>query len=83
MAFLSFRYHPDAGEGLAKLLARGDKTFAELKRRIRAVQDEWEPQDDADLQLLVPFEDFFLVFTVAEKDRSILVLAAVEPQPRV
>lgn len=82
MAFRSFRYHPDAGKGLAELLARGDETFAELKRRIRAVQDEWEPQDDTDLQLLVPFEGFFLVFTIAEKDKSILILAAVEPQPR-
>jgi hypothetical protein len=82
MAFRSFRYHPDAGVGLAKLLARGDETFSELKRRIRVVQDEWEPPDETDLQLLVPFEDFFLVFTVAEKDKSILILAAVEPQPR-
>jgi|PersoiStandDraft_1058852.scaffolds.fasta_scaffold174678_2 hypothetical protein len=63
------------------LLARGHDTFEELKRRIRIVQDEWEPEDD-DAQFVVPFDDFFLIFTVAQADKSFLVLAAVEPQPR-
>ena len=82
MAFRGFRYHPDAEDGLLALLERGEATFSELKRRIRRVQSEWEPQDDDDPQLVVPFEDFFLIFTVAEEDPSILILAAVEPQPR-
>lgn len=82
MAFRAFRYHPDAEGGLEALLARGDATFAALKRRIQLVQSEWEPQDDDGPQFVVPFEDFFLIFTVAEEDSSILVLAAVEPQPR-
>jgi hypothetical protein len=82
MAFRGFRYHPDAEEGLEALLARGDATFAELKRRIQRVQVEWEPDDDDGPLLVVPFEGFFLIFTAAEEDASILVLAAVEPQPR-
>jgi hypothetical protein len=82
MAFRGFRYHRDAEEGLLALLERGDATFSELKRRIRRVQSEWEPEDDDDPQLVVPFEDFFLIFTVADEDPSILILAAVEPQPR-
>ena len=66
MAFRGFRYHPDAEEGLEALLARGDVAFAELKRRIQRVQSEWEPDEDDDGPLLVvPFEDFFLIFTVA------------------
>ncbi len=84
MALRAFRYHPDADNGLETLLARGDATFTELKRRIQQVQNEWEPQDDNDDPLLiVPFEDFLLIFTVAPEDSSILVLAAVEPLPRV
>lgn len=82
MAFRGFRYHPDTEEGLLALLERGDATFSELKGRIRRVQSEWEPEEDDDLQLVVPFEDFFLIFTVAEEDPSILILAAVEPRPR-
>jgi hypothetical protein len=83
MALQSFRYHPDADQGLETLLARGDATFTELKRRIQQVQNEWEPQDDDDPLLIVPFEDFLLIFTIAPEDSSILVLAAVEPLPRV
>jgi hypothetical protein len=83
MALRAFRYHPDADKGLETLLARGDATFTELKRRIQQVQNEWEPQDDDDPLLIVPFEDFLLIFTIAPEDSSILVLAAVEPLPRV
>jgi hypothetical protein len=83
MAFRGFRYHADAEEGLKALLARGEEAFAGLKRRIQRVQREWEPDEDDDGPILVvPFEEFFLVFTVAEEDASVLVLAAVEPQPR-
>jgi hypothetical protein len=83
MALRGFRYHPAADKGLEALLARGDATFTELKQRIQRVQNEWEPQDDDVPELIVPFEDFFLIFTIAAEDSSILVLAAVEPQPRV
>jgi hypothetical protein len=83
MAFRGFKYDPDADEGLEALFARGDATFTALKRRIEQVQNEWEPQDDDGPLLIVSFEDFFLIFTIAEEDHSILVLAAVEPQPRL
>lgn len=83
MALRDFRYHPDADKGLETLLARGDATFTALKRRIQQVQNEWEPQDDDDPLLIVPFEDFLLIFTIAPEDSSILLLAAVEPLPRV
>jgi len=82
MAFRAFGYHPDAEVSLEVLLARGDATFAELKRQIKMIWDGWEPQEGDEPQLVVLFEDFYLVFTVAAEDPSILVLAAVEPQPR-
>lgn len=56
--------------------------FEQLKKVIRAVQDAWEPEDKDNAQFVVPFHDFFLIFTVAQEDESLLVLAAVEPQPR-
>jgi hypothetical protein len=83
MALRAFVYDPDAEKGLKTLLARGEATLTELKRRIQRVQNEWEPQDDDDPELIVPFEDFFLIFTIAAEDSSVLVLAAVEPQPRI
>ncbi len=82
MPFGAFRYHPDAEDGLEELLARGGVAFAELKQRIQRVQNEWEPADGDGSQLVVPFDDYFLVFTVAGEDTSVLVLAAVEPKPR-
>jgi len=82
MAFRGFAYHPDAEEGLMTLLSRGENTFAELKRRIRFVQQEWEPEDESDPEFVVPFENFFLTFTAAKEDASVLVLAAVDPQPQ-
>jgi len=82
MAFRQFRYHRDAERGLAALLARGEDTFEELKRQIRMVQATWEPEDDDEPEFVVAFQDFFLFFTVAKDDPSVLILAAVEPQPR-
>lgn len=82
MAFSRFRYHPDAEEGLAALFERGAVVFAELKRRIALVQRQWEPEDNDDSEFVVPFEDVFLIFTVAEEDSSTLILAGIEPQPR-
>jgi hypothetical protein len=82
VAFRNFRYHPDAEAGLTALLAQGDDTFEELKRQIRIVQNVWEPEDNDDPQYIVSFHDFFLIFTVAQADKSFLVLAAVVPQPR-
>ena len=81
MAFSGFRYHPDAEAGLIELMDRGKDTFEELKRQIRLVQDTWEPEDEANPVFVLPFEDFFLAFTVAQEDKSVLVLAAVRPQP--
>lgn len=81
MSFRRFSYHPDAEEGLATLVARGDETVTVLKDAIRIVQKTWEPQDDDEPQLIVPLADFFLIFTVAKEDSSMLVLAGVEPQP--
>lgn len=83
MAFRSFRYHPDAEEGLEALFGRGKTTFEDLKHLIQQVQNDWEPQGEDIPQHLVPFEDFFLIFTVAQDDSSVLVLAAVERQPRL
>lgn len=83
MAFRSFRYHPDADEGLEALFERGRTTFADLMRLIQTVQNEWQPQEEAASEHIVDFEDFFLIFTVADDDRSVLVLAAVERQPRL
>jgi hypothetical protein len=81
MAFHRFVYHPDAEEGLMVLKRRGGETFAELKREIRVVQETWQPEDESEPELIVPFESFFLIFTVAKRDKSTLILAAVEAQP--
>ena len=82
MAFRSFRYDANAEDGLKRLLARGDDTFEELKHRIRAVQEDWQPRDDEEEpQFMVAFEGSFLVFTTSEEDDSVLVLAAVHPYP--
>lgn len=83
MAFREFRYHPDAEPGLVAILDKGRATFESLKERVRQVQDEWEPQDEDDLELIVVFEGFFLTFVVALEDASVLVLAAVEPVPEL
>jgi hypothetical protein len=81
MAFRSFRYHPDADEGLEALFKRGKTTFEDLMRLIQRVQTEWQPQEESVPEYLVDFEDFFLIFTVGRDDPSVLVLAAVERQP--
>jgi hypothetical protein len=51
-----------------------------LRREIRRVQAEWEPEEDSP-RYIVPFEGYFLVSTVAREDESVLVLAAAEPEP--
>jgi hypothetical protein len=79
--FRNFGYPSEAEAGLEALYARGHTTFEALHRRIQQVQTEWEPQNEQD-ELVVPFEGFFLIFTVAQEDSSVLILAAVEPQPR-
>lgn len=83
MAFSEFRYHPKANAGLVALLGLGDEIFEELKRLINRVQYEWEPEDKDNALFIVPFHGFFLTFTVARKNKSILVLADVIPQPHI
>jgi hypothetical protein len=82
VAFREFRYHPDAEAGLRALFALGDTVFEALEQQIRTIQNEWQPDDKDVAQFIVPFHGFFLIFTVLQADRSVLVLAAVEPQPR-
>ena len=77
MAFSSFRYHPDAEKGFLALFQRRGE---ELKQRICAVQAEWGPDED-EAVFVVPFHGSYLIFTVAQEDKSILVLAAVEQVP--
>jgi hypothetical protein len=81
MFFRKFVYHPDAEEGLTELKRRGDEVFAELMRQIGIILETWVPDDETEPQLVVPFLDVFLVFTVSDADKSLLVLAAVEHQP--
>jgi len=83
VAFSKFRYHRNAEEGLTALLARGEEVFNELKKVIRNVLSGWEPEDKDHAQLVVVFHDYFLNFTVAQGDKSCLVLAAVVPKPRI
>lgn len=82
MAFREFRFHPEAEKHLVTLFTRGPATFVELKRQIRVVMDEWEPQDLDHPQFVLSFEGFYLMFTVSAEDESILILAGLEPQPR-
>ncbi|MFQ5528378.1 MAG: hypothetical protein ACE5GX_19255, partial [Thermoanaerobaculia bacterium] len=76
MAFATVKLHPDAEPGLLEIHARGDAAFAALKERIAKVQNEWEPGVGATgevPQLVIPFDDYFLVFTVSEADATVLV----------
>lgn len=81
MAFRSFRYHPQAEQGLNEIMDRGDEDFARLKEEIRRVRDSWIPDDDEEPILIVPYDDFYLTFTVAKEDPTMLILASIDRQP--
>jgi hypothetical protein len=80
MSFRDFRYHDKAEANLVLIFDEGRATIDAFKREVERVKREWVPPEVEVPQLYVPFAGFHLVFTVAEEDDSILVLAAVEPQ---
>jgi len=83
VAFPRFRYHPSTEAGLIALLRLGEEVFDELMKEIDTVKSTWEPEDKDDSQFIVLLRDYYLIFVVSKEDHSCLVLAVVEPPPRI